>query len=282
MSENPETKPEGWIDDKEEALEGAYAEKPYRDTLQEAADGLSEEAQDALRRKAEREGEKTVAGVRADRLARAEEMESTRRSLEGYAGKVLDNAQLRRGEFLGNKEEAEKKLRKIVEVAKAFMSEEIAHGVKDGGSGFEERIRGLARNMRDAISYLSGMAIDLPSSPAEKFIGKEILREINNSIDEPKDEAMVGYYKGIFANNLVAGGHCLPFLVEWSRLEKHEPRDEVRLHLGVIGSERKNYPGQMMPRFIESFDRKLEDIGFLWDDEKEKYIELPGPIKRES
>lgn len=268
-----EPRPEmGWEDITErEAVEGAHAEKPFRDALVDYKEGLSEEANQALDWIASEEGEKAIEDYRKKQ---GDERIKARELLKQKALMILDQPTL------------------MAELA-------VARHLEQGGKFLEWAIRGIAETQLDSIlessppkeilEKLFGIANDLRgglnSSRATaggrsawelvKFKDPNY-RDNNTAPSQSAKNGLRGFLVGsLLMNRSEQAMYALDILTSGT---ESEAEAELKLMLPILEHWQASPAVDIIVGTFTNnravINRKMQEIGLVWNPDTKKYLKI--------
>lgn len=255
MNEGPQ-KPEGRLDN-DEALESAYAEKPYRDALADYKSGLSEAGKRALEWIASREAEKALEKYRSAQkedpamrilrqraLATLELPESVRRTV-AQKERV---AQRGRGEGIYNS-----------------WANRCKYGLQEFGKELIEKL--LGDQQMEAVrkgAELKRLGFDLGTGVEHYIEGK-----IAPDITLRPENILWGYIIASMMDIINPETKIDTALGKISVKAKMPEKLLIQKHFGFFERARISYP-----EIGKNLDRVMEKYRWLWDETQKKYISI--------
>lgn len=253
MPETPEFKQ---VEDKNEAEESAYAEKPYRDAAAEYGEKLSPEAKQALDWIASQEGEKAIEAYRS---RDASQKETAARILKE---KTLDAIVLRR----------------------ASPDSYVIHEEESGGGWEREEWDGLIEDINELEKRVAEPEIETLLSSA--ISPQEKQRQLKDLIKAFRDVASGNFdflnnrydYEAILARELAMGGTMYSLdriLGDFTQRELGGISQYMDLITEVrSGKVATKAPDSSREGRNKKIDGVLEGLGYHWDEKTKKYARL--------
>jgi hypothetical protein len=262
-------------DNKDTALEGAYAEKPFRDAEIEYRNQLSPEAQDAFKRIAGEEGEKAMKAF------------EERRSLEDPRISAL--RELAAQSIVIGWENKHS----IQETSNEAKAEAVENLVKRLGQGMVDRIiandeldfrekTGRIQELGGALCI--GLGIASTNIQPEKIVTEYCTKPFGKGGWDKENTADI--LRGYFARKIITGhpGQAIKALAEIGKLENRNPAEVIQEHMPIILELKGQFPEMnkfegvsIGNRPVLPLDYGMEQQDFLWSPGMGSYVYIGEP-----
>lgn len=279
----PETSP---VKDIEEAREGAYAEKPFRDTLIKYEKELPRKAKKALEWIASKEGEKAMAKYREEKSAENPVIKILREKAIETLGFSQDDRNFLMDKMWQDPDDrtGEKKVNILQEAVKQ-MSLPVIEGILSSSMRIEntkDRLIELGFDAKNGLkmSYDPNVGYDSASNIAEKLKwGSGKKRDLDQRGADTLRGLFVGFLMRGEGEKAIESLQIIDSYYFRNYPSKYTSGEEIKKYLDFISeARRKEIPRQHVigegrwDKPINPLDYGMEQAGYLWDKDNKKYI----------